>query len=87
MRKIKVCILDSGLDPKSSVGKEIGFSGGLEIVLDDSKNFAYKYDAIDDIGHGTAVAIIKRLNNDIDITPIKIVRNGVQIAQRFLSLR
>ena len=55
-----MCILDSGLDPKSSVGKEIGFSGGLEIFLDDSKNFAYKYDAIDDIGHGTAVAIIKR---------------------------
>lgn len=77
-KRIRVGILDSGLDPTSSVGKDMGFTGGLEIYLDEKQNLTYQYDAVDDVGHGTAVAsIIKRMNDDVDIIPIKIVRNGV----------
>lgn len=76
--KIKVAVLDSGLDPTSFVGKEMGFSGGLEIYLDENNNVAYRYDAVDDIGHGTAVAsVINSICSDVEIIPIKIVRNGI----------
>ena len=76
--KIKVAVLDSGLDPSSFVGKEMGFSGGLEIYLDENNNVAYRYDAVDDIGHGTAVAsVINSICSDVEIIPIKIVRNGI----------
>ena len=77
-RTIRVCVLDSGLDPTSSLGKEIKFTGGYEIYLDNNGEIAFRNDAIDDIGHGTAVASkIKRLNHDVEIIPIKIVRNGL----------
>ena len=76
--KIKIAVLDSGLDPTSRVGKKMNFSGGLEVYLDNNNSIAYRYDAVDDIGHGTAVAsIINNICNDAEIIPIKIVRNGV----------
>ncbi|MDD6261770.1 MAG: S8 family serine peptidase [Clostridiales bacterium] len=77
MNKVRVCVLDSGLDPKSAVGREINFAGGDEFFLDESGEIKHESNAVDDIGHGTAViSVIHRLCNDIEIIPIKIVRDG-----------
>lgn len=78
MNKVRVCVLDSGLDPESTVGREINFLGGDEFFLDESGEISHKMNAVDDIGHGTAViSIIHRLCKDIEILPIKIVKNGI----------
>lgn len=78
MKKVRVCVLDSGLDPESTVGREINFIGGDEFFQDESGEIKHDLNAVDDVGHGTAViSIIHRLCKDIEILPIKIVRDGV----------
>lgn len=85
MDRIKVCVLDSGLDPESSVGKEINFRGGEEFYQDSSGTIQHIFNAVDDVGHGTAVvSIINRLCKNIDIFPIKIVRDGIANSTQIL---
>lgn len=55
--KVRIVILDTGLDPSSSVAHHINFKGGLEFYLEDEE-IVVKDNSIDDIGHGTAVASI-----------------------------
>lgn len=75
--KVRIVILDTGLDPSSSVAHHINFKGGLEFYLEDEE-IVVKDNSIDDIGHGTAVAsIIYKIVPECEIIPIKIVRNGI----------
>ena len=77
-RKIKVAVLDSGLDTSSSVAQKTGFKGGLEVFLNEYGNVEFTNNSVDDIGHGTAVAsLIDYYNPDVEILPIKIVRDGI----------
>ena len=54
--KIKIIILDTGLDPLSPVARNMNFKGGLEFYLD-NEGIITLNDSVDDIGHGTAVAV------------------------------
>lgn len=75
--KIKIIILDTGLDPLSPVARNMNFKGGLEFYLD-NEGIITLNDSVDDIGHGTAVAsIIYKIVPECEIVPIKIVRNGI----------
>lgn len=74
----KVVVLDSGLDPNSSLAKRINFEGGLGLYVDSDNRTQIEYNAIDDIGHGTAVSsLIFKLCGDIEIIPIKIIYEGM----------
>lgn len=74
---MKILVLDSGLDPKSPIAQKTNFKGGLEFYTDNLENIKMNTSALDDTGHGTAVAsIIYRLIPTAEIVPIKIVRDG-----------
>lgn len=76
--KITVVVLDSGLDINSRLAKEINFNGGLGIYIDQNEKIHVDNNAIDDIGHGTAVSsLINILCKDVEIIPIKIVHDGI----------
>lgn len=70
---MKIVVLDSGLNINSSLAKEMNFNGGVEIYEEEGK-VKIRYDAIDDLGHGTSVAsYIKKLYSECEIIPVKII--------------
>lgn len=74
---MKIVVLDSGLNINSSLAKEMNFNGGVEIYEEEGK-VKIRYDAIDDLGHGTSVAsYIKKLYSECEIIPVKIISNNM----------
>lgn len=77
--RIKVVVLDTGICPGSLIGKKENVKDGISFHFDDEKGKVYKCNnAIDDVGHGTAVAsIIDKNVSEIEIIPIKIADQGI----------
>lgn len=77
-RKVQIVVLDTGICPESQISKKGNVKAGFGFYCDEKEEIRYCQNAIDDIGHGTAVAsIIEKNAPDVEIIPIKIVEQGV----------
>lgn len=75
--KIRIVVLDSGLDPNCKLAKEMNFSGGIGFYETEDGTITIKNNEIDDIGHGTGVAsIIYKMEKDVELIPVKIIYDG-----------
>lgn len=73
---MKIVVIDSGLNLNSPLAQRQNFHGGIEIYEDEKGTILYKEGAVDDIGHGTAVAsYIDMLVEDAEIIPVKVMSN------------
>ena len=71
---VKIVVLDSGLDSKSKVAKKMSFESGIGFYENDLGQVVQYNGAIDDIGHGTAIASLISLEvPNAQIIPIKII--------------
>ncbi len=88
MSRVKVAILDTGIDSKHDYLKE-NIIGGRSFILND-KNILIGDEYSDDNGHGSSCAsLIKKEFKDIDIFAIKILdsqgRSNVQVLEEALK--
>ena len=72
----KVVVIDTGVDHALSTVYNI--NSGIEFYKNEEGEICSVNSALDDIGHGTAVSeILLNINPNVEIIPIKIVRNGI----------
>lgn len=78
MNKIKVAVVDSGIDKEHPLLKG-SIKDGVEIYLDEDGKMKYGKNYSDCNGHGTAIAgIIKKAVPDVELYSVKILDENLQ---------